>query len=375
MRNRTVEERASRDRPVDRHNIAYPARLFLWVAMAGALCLPALAQRRPAAVRPPSDERPVPGGARPVTGPLPRLAAPVLFNTPEADRILMRLQIFPPDNPWNEDVSRRPVRENSARIIAGMNSRTSLWYNLDMGFAIVPPNQPDVPVRITAYSGESDPGPYPIPDNAPLEGWPAWVQAHDPSNTLARLQRAGDGDRHVLVLDPYAMKLYELFRGFKRDTGWEADQVSVFDLRSNRLRPNGWTSADAAGLPIMPAAVRFEECERGLVNHALRVTARRTQKAYVYPATHFASPLMDPDLPRMGERMRLRADYDVRGFPPHVQAILKGLKKYGMIVADNGLDWLISVTPDTRIQGLEHLSRVKPSDFEVIVPTGPAGRK
>jgi hypothetical protein len=222
-------------------------------------------------------------------------------------------------------------------------------------------------VRITAYPDESDRGPCPIPDNAPLEGWPLQPRGL----TLEQVQRSGDGDRHVLVLDPYGMKLYELFRAFRRDSGWEADQVSVFDLTSNKLRPDGWTSADAAGLPIMPAAVRFEECERGMVNHALRVTARRTRRAYVHPATHFASRLDDPDLPRMGERLRLRQNFDVGGFSPHAQAILKGMKKHGLFVADNGMDWLISITPDERLKGLDDLLRVKPADFEVVAPTGP----
>jgi hypothetical protein len=246
-----------------------------------------------------------------------------------------------------------------------MNGRKRLGYNLDMGFVIVPPNQPRVPVRITAYPDESDPGPYPIPGNAPLEGWPL----QPPGSVLDQVQRAGEGDRHVLVLDPYGMKIYELFRAFKRDAGWEADQVSVFDLTSNKLRPDGWTSADAAGLPILPAAVRFEECERGMVNHALRVTARRTRRAYFPPATHFASRLTDPNLPAMGERLRLRPDFDIRGYSPHAQAVLKGLKKHGMFVADNGMDWLISVTPDERFRGLEDLLRVKPDDFEVVAPT------
>jgi len=340
--------------------------------LAVGLCLPACAQHglsTPAS----GDTPPVSGGAKPVSGPLPRIDKPVLFNTPEADRILSHLQIFPPDNPWNEDISRRPVAANSARIIASMKSRRELGYNLDMCFIIVPANQPKIPVKIKSYPEESDPGPYPIPDNTPVEGWPLCAKNH-PALTLDKLQRDGDGDRHLLVLDPYAMKVYEMWRGFKRGTGWEVAQVAMFDLRSNKTRPNGWTSGDAAGLPIMPATVRFDECERGMVNHALRVTVRHSQNAYVYPATHFASRLADPDLPRMGERMRLRQDFDMHGFSPHAQAILKGLKKYGMFVADNGMDWLISIAPDERLKGLDDLHRVKPADFEVIVPTGPAGR-
>lgn len=342
------------------------------LVLAVGLCLPVCAQHRPATPAS-GDAPPVPGGAKPMPGPLPRIDKPVLFNTPEADRILSHLQIFPPNNPWNEDVSRRPVAENSARMIASMKSRKTLGYNLDMCFIIVPPSQPKVLVKIQSYPGESDPGPYPIPDNTPVEGWPMCAKSQ-PTLTLDKLQREGDGDRHLLVLDPSAMKLYEMWRGFKRASGWEVAQVAMFDLRSNKTRPNGWTSGDAAGLPIMPAAVRFDECEHGMVNHALRVTVRHTQKAYIYPATHFASSLANPDLPRMGERLRLRQDFDLHSFSPHVQAILKGLKKYGMFVADNGQDWLISITPDERIKGLNELDRVKSTDFEVIVPTGPAGR-
>lgn len=348
-------------------------RWCVQIVMVAGLCLPVCAQRRPAASAAAGDTPPVPGGARPADGPLPRIDKPLLFNTPEADRILERLQIFPPNNPWNEDISRRPVAANSARLIATMNTRRMLGYNLDMCFIIVPPDQPKVAVKIKSYPEESDPGPYPIPGNTPVEGWPMCVKNH-PELTLNQLQRDGDGDRHLLVLDPYAMKVYEMWRGFKRETGWEVAQVATFDLRSNKTRPTGWTSGDAAGLPIIPATVRFDECERGMVNHALRVTACRTQKAYVYPATHMASRLTDPDLPRMGERLRLRQNFDDRGFSPHVQAILKGLKKYGMFVADNGQDWLISVAPDQRLKGLDDLQRVKSTDFEVIVPTGPAGR-
>ncbi|MEO1997098.1 MAG: hypothetical protein ABGZ17_17655, partial [Planctomycetaceae bacterium] len=151
-----------------------------------------------------------------------------------------------------------------------------------------------------------------------------------------------------------------------------AGQASIFDVTSNVLRPDGWTSADAAGLPILPAVIRFDELQRGSVGHAMRVTVQRTRRAYVYPATHHASRETHPHLLRMGERLRLRRDFNESGFPPHARAVLKGLKKYGMFVADNGVNWCLSVAPDRRIRGLESLKRVKGSDFEVIVPTGPA---
>ncbi|QEH35968.1 hypothetical protein OJF2_45250 [Aquisphaera giovannonii] len=307
-----------------------------------------------------------PSSPRPPRPPMPKIDRPVMFDTPEADRILAALQVYPPDNPWNEDISGRPVHPNSRKIIASIGADKPLAFNSDMGFILVPPDQKRVPVVLGEYPGESDPGPYPIPGNAPVEGWPM------NGEPLEKHQRGGEGDRHVLVVDPVNRKLYELYHGRKTARGWAADQSSIFDLASNRLRPDGWTSTDAAGLPIFPAVVRFDELERGRVEHAMRFTVRRSRRAYVYPATHFASPLRDENLPRMGERFRLRRDFDVSGFSPHTKALLVGLKTYGMIVADNGGDWRISVAPDRRIVGLDdELRRVKGRDFEVIVPSGP----
>jgi hypothetical protein len=161
--------------------------------------------------------------------------------------------------------------------------------------------------------------------------------------------------------------LYEFYQARKTASGWQAAQASVFDLKTNALRPDGWTSADAAGLPIFPAVVRYDELRRGMVGHAMRVTVVKTRRAYVAPATHFASRHENKEYPRMGERIRLRRDFDISGFSPEVQAILKGLKKYGMFVADNGIDWAISVAPDPRIPVLhEQLRRVKGSAFEVV---------
>jgi len=293
---------------------------------------------------------------------------PIPFNTPEADAILSTLQVFPKDNPWNEDISTRPVAPDSDRIIDSIGRNLRFRWNLDQSFLIVPPDQPRVPLQLD-YKDESDLGPYPIPDDALIEGGPL-----TPGPELEKFQRAGnDGDRHLLLVDPAAMKLYELFHVYRKPSGWSAGSAAIFDLTSNKLRPDGWTSADAAGLPIFPAVVRFDEVERGMVEHALRFTVRKSRRAYVYPATHYASPHKDPALPRMGERFRLRKDFDLSRFPPHVQAILKALKKYGMIVADNGIEWAISVAPDPRIKGLETLDHkaLKGGDFEVIVPTGP----
>ena len=300
-----------------------------------------------------------------------RITEPVLFNTPEADRILTGLQVFPPDNPWNQDISRLRVHPRSEAIIASIGKDKHIDFNLDMNFVIVPPDQPRVPVKITLYENESDPGPYPVPANMPIENWPlrrneAIDALPKAGGTLADIQRNGTGDRHGIVVDPGAGLLYEFYEARKTDAGWKAAQASIFDLKSNRMRPERWTSADAAGLPIFPAIVRYDECARGMVAHALRFTVRRTRREYVYPARHFASKLTDENLPRMGERLRLRQDFDISGFSPHVQAILKGLKKHGMFVADNGGDWRLSIAPDRRLTGLESLTRLKGSDFEVV---------
>jgi hypothetical protein len=303
--------------------------------------------------------------------PMPAITKPVPFDTPEADKILEALQVFPPDNPWNQDVSRWPLHPNSKKIVASIGANKPFRYNPDMGFVLVPPGQKRVPVKITSYPGESDKGPFPLPDIMPIEGWPAYYKRSKLKDlTLDDVQRdklKEGGDRHATVADPVNRMLYEFYQAKKTNAGWQAAQASAFDLKTNKLRPDGWTSADAAGLPIFPAVVRHDELQRGMVEHAMRVTVRRTRRAYVHPATHFASRLNDPDLPRMGERLRLRADFEVSGFSPPVRAILTGLKKYGMFVADNGIDWAISVAPDPRIPVLhEELRRLKGSDFEVV---------
>jgi hypothetical protein len=307
--------------------------------------------------------------------PLPALRAikePVMFNTNEADAILAAMQILPPDNSWNEDISKRPALKNSKEMIDKIGPNGKLAINYDMGFIIVPPDQKKVDVKIArnsgeAYGGESDKGPFPVPDNMPVEDW-----RPDGKTKLEDVQRSTkNGDRHSIVVDPINGKLYEFYHIRKTDDGWTASQTSIFDLKSNKLRPDGWTSTDAAGLPIFPGVVRYDELERGMVEHPIRFTIKVSRKAYVYPATHHAGRKTEADYPRMGERFRLRQDFDLKGFSPHAQAVLKGMMKYGMIVADNGGNWRISVAPDSRIQGLGDLSRVKGSDFEVIEPTGP----
>jgi hypothetical protein len=305
---------------------------------------------------------------------MPKVDKIVEFSTPAADEICAALEVYPEDNPWNLVVEDWPLHPNSTAIVNRAGAKKVFRYDADMGFIIVPPDQKKVDVKIVGYPGESDKGPFPVPDNVPIEGWPAEFQrnAKLKSLTLDDVQRdkiKQGGDRHGIVIDPTNRMLYEFYQLKKTDAGWQAAQSSVFDLKSNKLRPDGWTSSDAAGLPIFPATVRYDELKRGIVEHAMRVTFVKTRRAYVHPATHYASKLKDEDLPRMGERFRLRQDFDVKGFPPEVQAILKGLKKYGMMCADNGIDWAISVAPDPRIPVLhEELRKIKGGDFEVVVP-------
>ena len=296
---------------------------------------------------------------------MPKIDKPILFDTPEADAICP---------PWK--CSRRTIRgtwsSRTGRCIpTRRTSSTSIGadkqfrYNPDMGFVLVPPDQKKIDVKLGAAAAESDKGPYPVPDNTPIEGYPVNYKGL----TLDEVQRKdeGDSDRHAMVVDPTNRMLYEFYQMRKTDKGWIASGAAIFDLKSNKMRPDGWTSTDAAGLPIFPAAVRYDEIKRGMVEHAMRLAVVKTRRAYVYPATHYASKDTDENLPRMGERIRLKKDFDISGFSPEVQAILKGLKKYGMFVADNGLDWAISVGADPRIPLLhEEFGKIKGSAFEVV---------
>lgn len=303
---------------------------------------------------------------------MPRIDRPILFDTPEADAIVSALEVFPPDNPWNLVVEDWPVHPNSKNIIESIGPSKRFRYNADMGYVLVPPGQKKIHVPLGSAAAESDKGPYPVPDNTPIEGFPASYKGL----TLDEVQRKdeGDIDRHALVVDPTNRMLYEFYQMRKTNKGWIASGAAIFDLKSNKLRPDGWTSADAAGLPIFPATVRYDEIKRGMVEHAMRVSVRKTRRSYVYPATHYASRDTDENLPRMGERLRLKRDFDISGFSPAAQAILKGLKKYGMFVADNGLEWAISVAPDSRIPLLhEEFSKINGSAFEVV--EAPPGSK
>jgi hypothetical protein len=310
---------------------------------------------------------------------MPAITKPVMFDTPEADAILTALEIFPPNNPWNLIVEDWPPHPNSKAIIASVGVDKVFRYNPDMSFILVPPYQPKVPVELTAYKNESDQGPFPVPANTPIEDWPANYRRNPEFKdlTLDEVQRGKpslDKDRHGIVVDPVRKKLYEFYRLTRKDKGWMAEQASIFDLSSNKLRPDGWTSSDAAGLPIFPSIVRYDELKRGVIDHALRISVRNSRRAYVYPATHFASKLTDENLPRMGERIRLRKDYDVSKCSPEVRAVLVAMKRYGAFVCDNGIEWAVSIAPDMRIPDLHvELRQVKGSDFEVIQP--PPGYK
>jgi hypothetical protein len=265
--------------------------------------------------------------------------------------------VFPPDNPWNRDISGEPVDPRSAQYLAAMNADgKSLHpdFGSDPKYGIpwisVSSSQKRVPVEL-AWEDESDPGPYPFPHDAPIEG------GGEPRS-----------DRHVLVIERDTCKLYEGV-GCRIERGrWKCDAVALFDLRSNKLRPDGWTSADGAGLPIFPGLVRRDEVLAGEIAHALRFTAQRTQRAYVHPATHFASKDESPHLPPMGLRVRLKASYDLSKVTGAPKVILTALKKYGMLLSDNGSDWFITgeSNPAWSDDELSPLKQVPASAFEVV---------
>ncbi|PIE25738.1 MAG: hypothetical protein CSA62_00080 [Planctomycetota bacterium] len=265
---------------------------------------------------------------------------------------------FPLSHPLNQKVDELSVAPNSREIIANIGLRgiqpdfdSKLESVNGIPFVVVPSDQPKVPIRFTEYPEESDPGPYPIPPDPPIEGWPG--------NTL---------DRHVLVVQEETCMLYELYHAHKTETGWDAGSGATWNLRTGAPRPAGWTSADAAGLPIAPLLVRFDEVANGRIAHAIRVTVPRSRRAYIAPAQHWAAQSDDVDLPAMGLRLRLRADYDISDLPPQARVIAQALKTYGFIVADNGPAWEFQGAPDTRWDD-EQIQRLRdiPADaFEAL---------
>ncbi|HZT15828.1 MAG TPA: hypothetical protein VFA19_07745 [Gaiellaceae bacterium] len=270
--------------------------------------------------------------------------------------------VFPASNPWNQRVDTLPVAQDSAQLIASIgldapvhaDFGSGLWDGHLIGIPYVVVHGRKTPksrVRFD-YADESDKGPYPIPRNVPIEG--------DPN--------PDGGDRHALIVDRDSCRLYELYALRRTSSGWAAGSGAIWNLRSNALRPAGWTSADAAGLPILPGLARWSDAATGAIDHALRFTAPRTRRAYVYPARHFASDSTDPTLPPMGLRVRLKASFDISGFPPQARIVLTALKRYGMILADNGSPWYISGAPSPRWSNdqLHTLGRVTGADFEVV---------
>ncbi len=273
-------------------------------------------------------------------------------------------QMLPPDNPLNEDISQLPVDPRSTQYVDSIGAGGTLrWYFGDqpwqgIPYTVVGPSQPFVPIRFTAYGDQSDRGPYPVPLDAPIEQ---------------------SSDRHVLTLQEQAdggCKDYELFNAQRTSAGWEADSGAVFDMSSDALRPDTWTSADAAGLPILPLLVRYDEVQSGQIDHALRVTVDGTQRGFIHPATHFSSQTTDPSLPPMGLRLRLKASFDLSAYSGAALVILTALKRYGMIVADNGPSWFISGAPDRRWDetNLQELRTVPATAFEAV-DTGPILRR
>jgi hypothetical protein len=270
--------------------------------------------------------------------------------------------VFPTTSVWNQPVDRLPVEKDSATLIGSIGLDSPV--HPDFGSGLYDGQKIGIPYVVVSgsstpkakprfdYADESDPGPYPIPQNVPIEG--------DPN--------PGDGDRHALIVDRDTCTLYELYALHRSGSGWAAGSGAIWSLRSNKLRPLTWTSADAAGLPILPGLARYDEVAAGAIDHALRFTAPETRRAFIYPARHQAGDSTSPALPPMGLRVRLKASFDISGFPRQARVILTALKRYGMILADNGSPWYISGAPDPRWSNddLHSLSRLTGADFEVV---------
>jgi len=295
-------------------------------------------------------------------------AAPVsIVGGATADKPAVRLRppgphvgdcpIFPATNAWNQEIASAPLHPRSAEIISHIQAIGSDNLHPDVGstfgipYVVVPAGQPAVPIRYDAYGDESDPGPFPIPPNAPVE----------------------DGsDGHVLVLQEQTCQLYELFVGRREGAGWVAASGAKFDLLTGALRPIGWTSADAAGLPIFAGLVRYDEVAAGVIDHAIRVTFSQTQRGFVLPATHFASSNSDPTLPAMGMRLRLSASFNVAVLSGQARVIATAMQRYGLIVADNGSNWFFQGAPNPawNDEDLDQLKAIPGTAFEVV-DTGP----
>jgi hypothetical protein len=319
-----------------------------------------------------------------ILGLLPAVTNAILFNTTNADAVVSAMQIFPVTNPWNECISNRPVLSNSDAMIAQIMSdlgasRSTLIAFQEMNFVLVPDNQPLVSFDFVDYPDDSDlnggtypHGLYPIPTNMPIEGWPTQTGGQ----TLSQWQTNNDGsDRHSIIVQPGAGFSFETWNALRVGANWQAANGAIFNLNTNGLRPAGWTSGDAAGLPMFPALPRFDEVERGRVEHACRIVVKRSRyNTWIYPATHYAAPSgnTSTNLPAMGQRVRLKAGFVIpSGWTKEEKAVLLGLKKYGALVADNGGFFSISVTPDDRWPAgcFDHFTSISITNFEVIQTT------
>lgn len=317
-----------------------------------------------------------------ILGPLPVITNSILFNTTNADVVVAAMQVFPRDHAWNEDISRRPALTNSDMmmnyIISSLaTNRRAPRAFYEMNFVLVPDSQPHVPIAFDlppeSYPDESDPSPYPFATNTPVETWP-----RDNTNTLQNWQRNDDGsDRHAIAVMPGSNIVWETWRTLYSTTGpsnWHAACGAKWNLNTNALRPLGWTSADAGGLSMFGGLVRFDECERGMVEHALRLVVRTTRHEYVYPATHRAgaTPASNTNAPAMGQRLRLKSSFNIpTNWSTAEKAVLRALKKYGAIVADNGGFFSVSVVPDQRFSNnaFANFQQMNLTNFEVVQPT------
>ena len=271
--------------------------------------------------------------------------------------------VLPANNIWNTPIDTLPAMSNSTTLVNTIGATRGFHADFGAGawnggpigipFVTVPATQPQYPASFL-YADESDTGPYAVPLNAPIEGG---------SNST--------GDRHAIAIDTGSCTLFELYRAFPGTGSWTADSGAIYDLNSNALRPATWTSADAAGLPIMPGLVTWEEVAGGEIRHAIRFTVPQTRREFVWPARHYASSLTGTQYPRMGERFRLKATHDISTYPAEVQVILRAMKKYGIILADNGSAWFISGKPDPRWNdtNLQTFSRLLGSNFEAVDAT------
>jgi hypothetical protein len=294
-------------------------------------------------------------------GPYPTLGPCQVFPDPPAS-LSPRAPSLPTEAAWNQDISKAPRDPRSNSYIAYINAHGGDDLHPDFGspraygfpYSVVGAGQPQLPIHYTAYGDESDPGPFPVPARAPVEGG-----------------NGSDGDRHVIVVDRSACRLYELYRAFpvaKPQPRWNADSGAEWDLRSGARRPAGWTSADAAGLPIFPGLIRYDEAASGEIDHAIRVTFESTRDAWVHPASHCAGDTANPAAPPMGQRLRLKAGYGLGRFSGPARTIAIAMKRYGLIVADNGSNWFFSGTSDRRWddESLNQLKRIPGRAFEVV---------